>query len=153
MWNNSHGKLTGSWQKNSYTIKASRKIPCNQVGWEKNDCVGICTHGKYMYGRDGPHKWTLTLRSEQVKPQSGHPSPGVLSRRVRPPFPVRLRNLPKEPIPLVMSTCMLACWQSGQRAMHWQLTPHCTSQSKRKNTPALLTLYHSLAWDLSRYLV
>ena len=26
-WNDSHGKLTGNWHKNSYTAKAARKIP------------------------------------------------------------------------------------------------------------------------------
>ena len=31
MWSNSHKKLPGNWQKNSYTTKAAKRVPCNWV--------------------------------------------------------------------------------------------------------------------------
>ena len=37
-----------------------------------------------------------------------------------------------------------------ERAVHWQLLPCHISQSEEGNTPILLTLHHSLVWDLGQ---
>jgi len=78
MWNNSHRKLTGNWQKISYTTKLQGRSPHNQVGWGKTGIrsgpvplAEICREKKVHTG------WTLTLGREQTDSKSGHHSPGA----------------------------------------------------------------------------
>lgn len=45
---------------------------------EKRHKVGSFTPGMNLKGREGLHRWTLSPESDQVKPQTDHPSPGIL---------------------------------------------------------------------------
>ena len=52
MWNNSHGKLTGTWQKNC-TTKAARKISTKPGRTEKKNTSGqdLCPWEEYVRKR------------------------------------------------------------------------------------------------------
>lgn len=50
----------------------------------KRHKVGTSTSGRDLNRRIIPQRWTLTLRSEKVKPKTGAPSPGVYVEETTP---------------------------------------------------------------------
>ena len=62
MWNNSHRKPTGNWQKISYTQKLRERSPHNWVGQGKRSHQdGTGSSGRDTWRRRGPHQQTITL--------------------------------------------------------------------------------------------
>ena len=152
--NNSHWKLTGNWQTDSCTTKASRTIHTylgrkgRKSGWGMFPWEG--TQRKSEITQEDP-----SLGGEQFKPQIGCPHPGVLWRGGKPPWlvggllglieglweawtPLRgvclCRFAPKEELREV-------CWVSCNC-----LIKH--SSTILANGPTLLTPCHSAALDV-----
>ena len=69
------------------------------------------------------------------------------------PFLGLLRNLlrwTEDPRLCLRGVCMRWLAQSAERALHWWLPAHQTSQSEKPNTSALLIPYHRLVLDQGR---
>ena len=120
IWNNSHGKLEIG-QRDPIQPKLQESSPCKQVGQNKRASGQNLYPREWSVGREGPHRWTLSLGSEQTEPQSGHLSPEVLCGGDKPPCllgnPLRQTEGQEKPgLYSQKSVCMLASWQSGQRA-------------------------------------
>lgn len=81
MWNNSHGKPIGNWQKNSHTKRLQERFPHNWVAWEKKHQLGTCTPRRGLGGKERPHRHTPGLGGEL---QTGHPCPGSYVEETRP---------------------------------------------------------------------
>ena len=81
MWNNSHWKLTGNWQKDSCTTKAIRKIHM-ELGRKGRKAI---RSGPMPLGGDSEEKgehtnrrppWGVSSENHNWKPQSWHPTQG-----------------------------------------------------------------------------
>ena len=78
MWNNSHGKQTGDWRKNSCATNTMRKIHTESArkGGEAIRSGPVLLRGDSE--EEGDYTGTdPLLGSEQFQPHIGCPSPGV----------------------------------------------------------------------------
>ena len=66
--------------------RQKERFPHNWVGWEEKHQVRTHAPGKGIRRKGRLHKGTFMLGSSQVKPQSGHPSPGVLQGEDKSPW-------------------------------------------------------------------
>lgn len=130
MWNNSHGKLVGNWQNNSYITKAARKISCpSRTGKQKpfywDLHPSLCRAGGFGY-----HLGITVLKScmEKASPLACWEFHWDRQKGWR-----SLHSTHKE------------CAQVGsltiraERALHWWLTPCHTFHFKGVNAPPPLT--------------
>ena len=120
IWNNSHGKLTGNQHKNSYKTKAARKISMELGGMGGKHSVRTHVPNRELRGKGRPHRCTLILENEQVRPQTGCPSPGVIDRGYKPPWLVRKllgqrKGLEKPGTPITRNAQVVACNQTRHR--------------------------------------
>ena len=99
MWNNSHRKPTGNWQKISFIQpKLQERSPCHWVGWEEK---GIRT-------QDAPGRYLKEGGSTQASPHPGNPLTARNSTRTD-------RGTGGAWILVSRRVHVLACYQSGQK--------------------------------------
>ena len=96
----------------------------------------------------GLHGWTLAQKRGHVGSQSRHRSNRVPCGVMK-PFLGLLRNLLRRTevwrtLGSACGVCMRWLTKSAERALHWWLPAHHTSQSEKPNTSALLIPYHRL---------
>ena len=102
----------------------------------------------------GLHGWTLAQKRGHVGSQSRHRSNRVPCGVMK-PFLGLLRNLLRRTevwrtLGSACGVCMRWLAKSAERALHWWLPAHHTSQSEKLNTSALLIPYHRLVLDQGR---
>ena len=151
MRNKSQGKLTGNWQKDSSTTKTLRKIH-NVIKQDKKD-VETRAGGRRLRGKERSCGGTSVLGSEQVKPQTGCPSPGVLHIRDKRPWlhgellgqRARLGKLRHH-----QEEYMSDGLHPGrkERGLPQRLLPPCTPQSEQSKYGGPLTSHHGWASNI-----
>lgn len=70
-----------------YNQSCNKDLHVTGYDGKKRYQIRTCIPGRDLKGRKGPHGWTFTLGSEQIKPQFGHPIPGIPAQRIKVPLP------------------------------------------------------------------
>ena len=121
-----------------YNQSCKKDFHINGEDEKKRHKVGTST----LKGRKSLHRWTLTLGSQWVKPQIGHPSLGVLCGGDTTLWLLgeplgQIEGLEK---PRLYLQRVCVCWLGTdrvERALHWQLPPCHTLQSELSEHPSL----------------
>lgn len=133
------------------------KKDIHRIGWNGKKSIrqkSTYAPRKGLRGKGKTFGWTVTQGSEWVEPQTGHPSPRVLSVGDKPPWlPGELLGRQKGWGSLTSSREERAGAglppDQVERSLLLQLPPPCAPQSEPSKHPSQLTAYHSLALYLS----
>ena len=149
MWNNSHWKLTGDWQKDSCTTKVVRKIH-TKLSRKGREAISL---GPVPLGVDSKEKGDYRGRDPPWGVSGGCPSLGVQQKEDKPPWLfgglLGLKGeLWKAWTALVKSRQRFAYSQSRAERVDWEHTlltdfPHsslCMHEPSKFSIPACLTL-------------